>query len=106
MNKPNLMILILAILVVSFIASINSQSTQIVAEVYEGKNNVTFNQTLYVTVLVKFNPHIEAVSYTDLYGRTIGFVNVFGGIGENFLITPYDKYEIISSKNTTIVVPS
>jgi len=71
----------------------------------EGKNVVLLNITspFYVETLVKLNPKIEAVSYSE-GNVTIGYVNVFKGIGENFVVENRE-YEIVVSKNISLVLP-
>lgn len=71
----------------------------------EGKNEVFLNLSSphYVSTLVKLNPSLEAVSYRE-GNTTLGYINVFGGIGEDFVLYPR-TYELISSSNTTLLLP-
>lgn len=83
---------------------ISSESANSI-ELKKGKNNVSLNlsSSVYVSSLIQLNPDIEAISYRE-GNRTWGYVNVFRGIGENFLI--YDReYEIIASKDISLVLP-
>ncbi len=72
----------------------------------EGKNRVRINlsEPIYVETLIKMNPDIEAISYTE-ENRTIGYVNVFQGVGKNFAVTDRE-YEIIAGKNMDLILPS
>jgi hypothetical protein len=66
----------------------------------EGKNiiNISFDfNPLYVKDLVKIYPDINAVSYNNSKEK-FGYVNVFGGIGDNFVIYPNQIYEITTEK--------
>ena len=71
----------------------------------EGKNTVRLNITdpFYVETLVKLNPKIEAVSYSE-GDITVGYVNVFNGIGKNFVMENRE-YEIIVSENVSLILP-
>lgn len=71
-----------------------------------GKNQVRFNLTepFYVKDLVKWNPTISVVSYIE-ENKTIGYVNLFNGIGENFIIENDKDYEVILNKNISLVLP-
>lgn len=72
-------------------------------ELYQGKNYLEINQTMYVKDLVILNPNIESVSYFDEFlNKHFGYVNIFGGIGSNFRIEKGRVYEISTSKNTTL----
>lgn len=66
----------------------------------EGKNLVKFDRYVEVKLLVSENRQIESVSYYDsFFDKNIGYVNVFGGIGKDFVIIPGQEYEI-SVKNS------
>lgn len=78
-------------------------------EVNEGKNTIEINETFTpfrVSVLVENNEYIRSVTLIESYfgsnNSSRGYVNAFGGIGENFMIEPNKTYEIVSSKNKTI----
>jgi hypothetical protein len=77
------------------------------ANLDSGKNVVRFEVTepFYVMDLIKLNPTISVVSYTQ-ENRTIGYVNLFNGIGENFKIENNLDYEVILSKNISLILPS
>jgi len=75
-------------------------------ELREGKNilRINLSEPIYVETLIKLNPDIEAVSYQE-NNKTVGYANVFGGIGENFVVIDRD-YEVIVSKDINLVLPS
>ncbi|MBD3253354.1 hypothetical protein GF386_06480 [Candidatus Pacearchaeota archaeon] len=72
----------------------------------EGKNNIVINDSepFYVKTLVELNQDIEVVSCKN-EDYDFGYVNVFGGVGENFIIYPNKKYEIIANKDFNLVLP-
>ena len=72
----------------------------------EGKNLVRINlsEPIYAETLIKMNQDIEAISYME-GNRTIGYVNVFQGVGKNFVVADRE-YEIIASKSMELVLPS
>ena len=74
-------------------------------DVEKGKNIIMFNMTepFYVKTLFNMNENIESVSF-QINNKSIGYVRAFGGVGENFIIYPDKEYEVIVSKNTTIIV--
>ena len=108
LNKIFLLILIVvATVTLSFtgVYSVNSaeaDSTNLAA----GKNHVRFNLTeaFYARDIVKWNPSITVLSYTG-GNKTIGYVNLFNGIGDNFIIENNKDYEIILNKNISLVLP-
>jgi hypothetical protein len=72
-------------------------------EIKKGKNNLSIQVVTYIDVrsLVEIYPEIEVISY-EKNGKSIGYVNVFNGIGRNFILEYNKTYEVISSKNITI----
>jgi len=72
----------------------------------KGKNLIMLNITepFYVETLIKLNPSIEVVSYIE-NNESIGYVNVYGGIGKNFIMREGTEYEIIVSDNAGLVLP-
>lgn len=71
----------------------------------KGKNQITINRTMYAKELLILNPEIESISYFDNFlNKSVGYVNVFGGIGSNFLIKPGKVYEISASKNISLII--
>ncbi|MEM0465072.1 MAG: hypothetical protein QXW97_00020 [Candidatus Pacearchaeota archaeon] len=101
--------ILLAFLLIIFIISFIYVSSQNVYEIKlkSGKNYVYFNITkpFYVKKLVELNPEIEVVSYIE-NNKSIGYVNVFSGIGENFIIYSDIKYEIIVKKDINLILPN
>ena len=97
------LILFLGVFLVSVISP--NEENEIFLE--KGKNIVLFNSTdsFYVETLVKLNPEIEVVSFFN-GEESIGYVNFFNGIGENFIVYSGNQYEIILKENATIVLPS
>lgn len=81
----------------------NAGSIKVIA----GNNNLSFNSTnqFNVSMLIKLNPEIEVVSYNTSNG-TIGYVNFAGGLGQDFEIGNGISYEIYSSKNSTLILPT
>ncbi len=75
-------------------------------ELVKGKNFVNFENVnpFYVSDLVKLNPGIEVVSYS-LDNFTFGYVNLFEGLGKNFVVKE-GVYEIVVREDTTLVVPN
>ena len=73
------------------------------ASLAEGKNKVRINlsEQVYVETLIKLNPDIEAVSYME-GNRTVGYVNVFEGVGKNFILEDRE-YEIIAGKSINLI---
>jgi hypothetical protein len=107
-NRKYLLILI-AIFVALFLftgvysaSSIGIDSIDLIT----GKNQVRFNLTepFYVKDLVKWNPTISVVSYIE-ENKTVGYVNLFNGIGDNFVIDNDKDYEVILNKNISLVLP-
>lgn len=75
--------------------------------VTKGKNNVSFEkgQEFFVSTLINLNPNIESVSYIDSEGKSHGYVNFAGGMGENFMIDSSKNYEIVSKENVNLELP-
>ncbi len=94
-------------LVVGMLDFVNPASGSSGINILQGNNNLTFNTTVpfNVSSLVKLNPQIEVVSYYN-GTNTLGYVNAFGGIGVNFQIENGTIYEVFSSENTTLILPS
>jgi hypothetical protein len=71
-----------------------------------GENLVNFSfefSPFYSHDLVKAYPDISVISHNK-DGVVEGYVNVFGGIGKNFLIEANKDYEIITKKEVTIIL--
>ncbi len=93
------------IIFIIFIFSFITISSKDAVELVKGKNYVELNisQPFYIKTLVKLNPSIEVASY-KVGNETIGYVNVFDGVGKNFIVDSRE-YEIIVGKNITLVLP-
>ena len=74
-------------------------------QLIKGKNNISFDfaPNLYASDLVKAYPEIISISYIE-NEKSLGYVNVFGGIGKDFPIQGNESYEIIVSKNITLIL--
>ena len=102
--KPKRIFFIFLIGVFSFLGVFSSGA--IVLNLFDGKNIVEFNSAgpFYVKTFVELNPSIEVISYIG-DNETIGYINIFGGIGDNFIIQENRKYEIVVRENLTVVLP-
>lgn len=70
----------------------------------EGKNQVEIDRAVLVKEIVILNPEIEYVSYYDEFlNKQVAYVNVFGGVGDNFLIEPGRIYEFSVRKKIELV---
>lgn len=95
-------IILIAIIVKTSLAEENV-STGIF--LHRGKNQVELNFSYYAKNLVAYNQNIEYISYNDEFlGKKYGYVNVFGGIGRNFAITPGEIYEISVKEDTELFI--
>ena len=73
-------------------------------KLYEGENTINLSlnfNPIYVGDLVKIYPEIETVTYNDSR-QELGYVNAFGGIGNNFVIYPNKIYEITTKQETNL----
>ena len=73
-----------------------------------GKNVVLIDdyfQMISASELVKKYPEIESITL-EKYGEQLGFINIFGGIGADFLITSGTEYEIYSSSIIEVYLSS
>ncbi len=104
--KDKRILIVFIILVLGFYVIVISSQGVTSVSLTKGKNYVNLNlsEPIYVKTLIKLNPDIEAISYEE-NNQTIGYVNVFGGIGEDFIVENRD-YEIIAGKNLTLIIPS
>ncbi len=102
--KKSQFALIVTITFLFSIILISSQNT-FSADLEKGKNIVYINisEPIYVDALVKLNPEIQVISFTE-NNQTTGYVNVFGGVGKNFIVEAR-TYEIITSKQIKLVLP-
>lgn len=70
----------------------------------EGKNLINLSQDfdpIYVEDFVKIYPEITTITYNN-GTHELGYVNVFGGIGENFIVYPNKIYEITTKGETSL----
>ncbi|MCX6750038.1 MAG: hypothetical protein NTZ83_01120 [Candidatus Pacearchaeota archaeon] len=103
MNKYFL-ILLFAVVILGVTGIILAEEFKEGIKLSEGKNiiNLSFEfNPLYVEDLVKIYPEIATVTYNES-GQEFGYVNVFGGIGENFVIYPNKIYEITTQKEVNL----
>jgi hypothetical protein len=79
-------------------------SSQVVREIEKDLNNSDFNsgknyfvlnstEIVFAKDLVEKNPKIVSVSYLE-DSNSIGYLNLFGGIGKNFQLEQNKVYEI------------
>lgn len=70
-----------------------------------GKNYIEINFTvanqIYASELIRINPDIETISYTE-DNKSIGYANIFKGVGKNFILQPGTIYEITAKKEINI----
>lgn len=70
----------------------------------EGKNTINLSfefNPIYVSDLIQLNPEIETVTRNN-GTQEIGYVNIFGGIGKNFVIQPNKTYEITTKQEINL----
>jgi hypothetical protein len=99
------MLVIVIIFLFSFVI-ISSEDTNTL-DLTQGKNNIMLNITSPKNVkdFIRLNPSIEVISFKE-ENKTIGYVNIFNGIGENFVIQKNVEYEIIVKQNVSLILPS
>jgi len=105
-KKKNLLFLGIFLILAISIMLVSSLSNSNGIPLKEGKNEVVLNITnsFNASTLVKLNPEVEVVSYTE-GNVTFGYVNFIGGLGDDFEIMNEMPYEIYSSKNSTLILP-
>jgi hypothetical protein len=103
-NKKILFMFIILVLGL-YIIVISSKDVSLIP-LAKGKNQVSLNlsEPVYVKTFIDMNPEIEAISYQE-DNETVGYVNVFEGIGRNFILKE-GEYEIIVGKDVNLIVPS
>ena len=100
MNKLTIILVGISIMLISFMAA----EVFFKIEIEEGKNKIILDSDIgYASDLIKLYPEIETISYKD-GNKTIGFVNAFGGIGNDFMLESNKTYEVNSNKNITIYI--
>jgi len=73
-------------------------------KIHEGRELVNLSyefSPIYVKEFVLLYPNITTITYNN-GTHDIGYVNVFGGIGENFVVSPNNMYEITSKGEVTL----
>lgn len=105
-RKIILLILLLFVFGGLFFLGVNSFEIDHSYELVQGKNTVSFYgiNPFYVEDLIKLNPDIEVVSYGN-YDVSVGYINVFGGVGRNFVVSE-GSYEIIVSRDISLILPN
>lgn len=104
-------VLVLLILIFAFGIALyagsaeNTHDTDTGVILVEGRNQFVTERAILVKELVVLNPEIEYVSYFDEFlNKQIAYVNVFGGVGNNFLIEPMKVYEISVKEEIELVM--
>ncbi len=108
--KNNLLILIviLAFLFTTAIAIAEFIPEENVSEIQlsEGENLVLIPEEVspfYVKDLVKSYPDLLTITYFE-YKQEKGYANIFGGVGENFIIYPGKEYNFTCSKKMEVIL--
>lgn len=103
-NKYALLVFGIFFVIISFIIVSSENSASI--HLNSGKNIITFNnnQPFHVKAFIKLNPDIEVISFNE-ENQTIGYINIYGGIGEDFLIDKNKTYEIIVGEEIDLIIP-
>jgi len=101
-------ILFIAVIVcLSLVAALGPGIPQgIVVELQEGENKIfveDFFYPKYVSDFVSENPSIQSVTLIE-NGRSYGYVNVFGGVGRNFIIEQGKEYEVFISDQVNVTL--
>jgi hypothetical protein len=103
MNKITL-ILVFLVIVLGISGIIIAEEFKEGIKLHEGKNtvNISFEfNPIYASDLALIYPEIATITYNDSQ-KDIGYVNVFGGIGDNFVIYPDRIYEITVKKEVNL----
>jgi hypothetical protein len=103
MNKF-LSILTLAIILLGISGIILAEEFKEGIKLSEGKNTINLSfefSPLYVKDLMILYPEIATATYNES-NQEGGYVNVFGGIGENFVIYPNRIYEITAKQEVNL----
>jgi hypothetical protein len=103
--KRSLWILIITLVIFSTTMTLAELSDKRI-ELKKGENlfNTSFEfSPIYVKDFVNAYPEVSVISYVE-NGITEGYVNIFGGIGKNFIIEPNKVYEIITKQEEGIVL--
>lgn len=76
----------------------------LVIKLFPGENLFYVEDYFQITSaseMIKNYPEIEAITL-ERYGEQLGYINVFGGIGTDFLIVSNLQYEIYSNSEIEI----
>jgi hypothetical protein len=75
-------------------------------EVPTGTGLILLNSTcsFYSDQFIRLNPCVQAISYSE-NGESIGYVNVFGGIGKNFIVMEGKSYNVSVGENCSFMLP-
>ena len=95
---------IVCMVVIVFLSSTLIADSIVTMNVKKGENNImveNYFHSLPVSSLISTNPQVQSVTLLE-EGQTLGYVNVFGGIGTDFLIEPGKTYEVHSSEDLVI----
>jgi hypothetical protein len=105
MKNKKILFMFVILILGFYIITISSKDVDSIPLI-KGKNHVPLNlsEPIYVKTFIDMNPQIEAISYQE-NNETIGYVNVFDGIGMDFILEERE-YEIIVSKDINLIVPS
>jgi hypothetical protein len=101
MNRKILILLIFVIFLTTYVVS----SLDFI-KLEKGKNvvNWTINQGISVEQLIMNYPQIQAITYYDENNMSHGFINVFSGIGENFILIAGNQYQIDTKEEVVITL--
>jgi hypothetical protein len=98
-------ITLILISLVSPIMIIEQEDPGYIIKIGPGKVLVSFNDSrdLYAKDIILANPEIDYISYTE-ENKTIGYVNIFHGVGKNFLIEENKVYEIFVKEEINLTI--
>ncbi len=101
MNKKILIFIILSILLTTY--AVNSLEF---LKLEKGKNlvNWSINQEISAKQLIINYPDIRTITYYDENNESHGFVNIFSGIGENFVLVAGNQYQIDTKEEVLITI--
>ncbi len=103
MNKSRI-ILLIVLIIFAISGIIFAEEFKVGTKLFEGKNVILFESDLspiYVSELIKRYPEIATVTSNESEIEK-GYVNVFGGVGEDFIIYPNKTYEITVQKEVVL----
>jgi hypothetical protein len=101
-NKGLSMIIGISIAVILILSSFAFAATNY-NSLMKGENKVMFDREMMASDIVAMNPNIESITYNNEFlNQSYAFLNVFGGIGKNFIIVPGEEYEVNSKSNISL----